>query len=111
MTTGSSPASGSALELSELEVAALDVAAVERLFVELAFETTVLGVLVKGGTTERAKAPSPSLGTAREIFLREEALGLQIRYLHRGVEWWGTLMRTQQGARFVRVRRESGPAE
>jgi hypothetical protein len=109
MTTEASPAS--TLELPELEVLSLNVAALERLFVELAFETTVLGVLVKGGTSERANAPSPSLGTAREILLREEARGLQIRYLHRGVEWWGTLMRTQAGVRFVRVRRDSGPKD
>src|SRR5215471_5178163 len=48
MTTGSTPVSPSALELPELEVAVLSVAELERLFVELAFETTVLGVLVKG---------------------------------------------------------------
>jgi hypothetical protein len=108
-TTAPSPAS--ALELPELAVLPLDLAGVERLFVELAFETTVLGVLVQGGTTDRAKAPAPSLGTAREILLQEEARGLQIRYLYQGVEWWGTLMRTQAGVRFVRVRRDSGPAQ
>jgi len=101
----------SALELPELSVLSLDVAALERLFVELAFETTVLGVSVKGATSERARSPSPSLGMAREILLHEEAVGLQIHYLHRGVEWWGTLMRAQGSVRFVRVRRDSGPKE
>jgi hypothetical protein len=109
MAPSSTP--GSALDLPELVVLSLDLAALERLFVELAFETSVLGVAVKGGTSDRAKAPSPSLGTAREILLHEEAVGLQIHSLHRGIEWWGTLMRTQAGVRFVRVRRQSGAEE
>jgi hypothetical protein len=97
------------LEIPELEVVILDRAGLERVFVELAFETTVLGVLVKGGTTERARAESPSLGTAREVMLAGEATGLQIHYVHLGVEWWATLMRAAGSIRLVRVRRQGIP--
>src|SRR5947208_3518258 len=93
------------LEIPELEVVILDRPGVERVFVELAFETTVVGVLVKGGTTERARAGSPSLGTAREVMLAGEATGLQIHYVHLGVEWWATLIRAAGSTRLVRVRR------
>ena len=99
----------SSLEIPELEVVTLDRAGVERVFVELAFETTVLGVLVKGGTSERARAESPSLGTAREVMLAGEATGLQIHYVHLGVEWWATLMRAAGSTRLVRVRRQGIP--
>ena len=99
----------SSLEIPELEVVTLDRAGVERVFVELAFETTVLGVLVKGGTSERARAQSPSLGTARELMLAGEATGLQIHYVHLGVEWWATVMRAAGIIRFVRVRRPGIP--
>jgi hypothetical protein len=95
------------LEVPELDVLVLDAPAVQRVFQELAFETTVLGVLVKGATSDRAKAPAPSLGTAREILLGGEATGLQIHYVHGGAEWWTTLMRTAVGVRFVRVRKSA----
>src|SRR5260221_14444936 len=99
------PAPPGALDLPEMKAALLDRAALERVFLDLAFETSVLGILIRGGTTERAQAPSPSLGTAREVLLAGEATGLQIHYIHRGVEWWGTLMHTEQGVRMVRVRK------
>jgi hypothetical protein len=108
MNDPSTPARSS-LEIPELEVVTLDRAGVERVFVELAFETTVLGVLVKGGTSERARAEAPSLGAARELMLAGEATGLQIHYVHLGVEWWATLMRATGTIRFVRVRRPGIP--
>jgi len=35
--------------------------------------------------------------------LFEGAAGVQLRYVHDGVEWWDTLMRTERGARLVRM--------
>jgi hypothetical protein len=105
------PLPPSFLELPELRVVVLDRPAIERVFSELAFETTVLGVLVKEGKTERANGPEPSLGTAREVLLSAEATAVQIHYAHRGEEWWATLMMAQGAVRFVRVRRHTVPEE
>jgi hypothetical protein len=101
------PAGVSLLAVPELSVIVLDPSAVERAFAEIAFETTVLAVLVKGGTTERAMAASPSLGTARQALLSGEASGVQVHYAHAGEEWWATFMAAQNAFRFVRVRRSS----
>jgi hypothetical protein len=102
----SAPEEGvSLLVVPELSVIILDRSAVERAFAEIAFETTVLAVLVKGGTTERAMAASPSLGTARQALLAGEASGVQVQYAHAGEEWWATFMAAQNAFRFVRVRR------
>jgi hypothetical protein len=97
------------LAVPELSVIVLDRSAVERAFAEIAFETTVLAVLVKGATTERAMAASPSLGTARQALLAGEASGVQVQYAHAGEEWWATFMAAQNAFRFVRVRRAAGP--
>ncbi|HEX3595480.1 MAG TPA: hypothetical protein VHU80_10270, partial [Polyangiaceae bacterium] len=89
------PAPSGYLDTPELRVLVLDRTSVERVFAELAFETSVLGVLVKDGKTERAQKPAPSLGTAREVLLASEASAVQIHYAHRGEEWWATLMIAQ----------------
>jgi hypothetical protein len=99
----------SLLVVPELSVVVLDRGAVERAFAEIAFETTVLAVLVKGGTTERAMGGSPSLGTARQALLAGEASGVQVQYAHAGEEWWATFMAVQNAFRFVRVRRSGVP--
>jgi hypothetical protein len=99
------PTSGGPLELPEMVPAVLDAVAVERLFSELAFETSVLGILVKGGQSERARAEAPTLRTARDVLLAGEAEGVQIRFVHRGVELWDTVLRTPGGFRLVRVRK------
>ncbi|HVW23795.1 MAG TPA: hypothetical protein VHC69_00400 [Polyangiaceae bacterium] len=95
----------SVLAVPELSVVVLDRGAVERAFSEIAFETTVLSVLIKGGTTDRGKAPAPSLGTARQVLLAGEASGVQVQYTHGGEEWWATFMPAQNAFRYVRVRR------
>ena len=97
------------LAVPELSVIILDRSAVERAFAEIAFETTVLAVLVKGAKSEAAKAPSPSLGTARQALLAGEASGVQVQYTHGGEEWWATFMVAQNAFRFVRVRRSGVP--
>ncbi|HEX4339041.1 MAG TPA: hypothetical protein VH062_24205 [Polyangiaceae bacterium] len=103
------PVPSSFLEVPELSVLVLDRSATERVFSELAFETTVLGVLIRDGSTERAREPEPSLGTARAVLLAGEAKGVQIHYSHRGEEWWATLMTAQSVVRFVRVRKHTVP--
>jgi hypothetical protein len=77
--------------------------AVERFFEDLAFETSVLGILIQEPAVQ-SEGP-PTLREARRMFLDKGAKGLQVRYVHRGVEWWDTLMHTQAGVRIVRVRK------
>ena len=93
------------LAVPELSVVVLDRNAVERAFAEIAVETTVLSVLIKGGKTDRGKEAAPSLGTARQVLLAGEASGVQVQYTHCGEEWWATFMPAQKTFRFVRVRR------
>lgn len=95
--------------------AALDGIAVESLFNELAFETTVLGILLRAPDSEvgeRGGFSPPSLRVARDAILSGRASGVQVRYVHDGVEWWDTLMRTpgDGGFRVVRVKKPPGTA-
>ena len=105
MSSSDPPTTGSLLDLPEMRPALLDTATVERLFADLAFETSVLGILVKGGASDRAREEAPTLRAAREVLLSGEAEGVQIRFVHRGVEYWDTVMRTPLGFRLVRVRK------
>jgi len=79
------------------------------MFAEIAFETTVLAVLVKSAETERDQSHSPSLGAARQALLAGGASGVQVRYEHGGEEWWATFMTSKDAFRFVRVRRSGAP--
>jgi hypothetical protein len=95
------------LELSEMVPAVLGRSEVESLFTDLAFETTVVGILLRAPDSEPAGTggAAPNLRVARDALLSGQATGVQIRYLHEGVEWWDTLMRTDAGFRVVRVRK------
>jgi len=97
------------LELAEMVPAELDPAAVERLFEDLAFETTVLGVALRFGDAEPGASDQPkepNLRRARAAILSGEATGAQLRYVHQGVEWWDTVMRTGASFRVVRVKKQ-----
>jgi hypothetical protein len=106
---------GRVLDLPEMVPAALDGIAVESLFTELAFETTVLGILLRAPDSEVGETgggAAPNLRFAREAILSGRASGVQLRYVHDGIEWWDTLMRTpgDGGFRVVRVKKPAGPA-
>ena len=97
------------LELAEMVSAELDFAAVERLFEDLAFETTVLGVALRFGDADpspKDRPSEPNLRQARTAILSGEATGAQLRYVHEGVEWWDTVMRTGPSFRVVRVKKQ-----
>lgn len=100
------------LDLPEMVPAVLDGSEVEALFTDLAFETTVVGVLLRAPDSEPAGAggAAPNLRVARDALLSGRASGVQLRYLHEGVEWWDTLMRTDAGFRVVRVRKAPEPS-
>lgn len=88
--------------MNPLTTAELDPATLAALFSDLATQTTVETVLVKGDAT--AYAGSSGLEEARRLFLAG-AHGLQIRYRWQGETWWDTLVRLGDGRiRLVRTR-------
>ena len=95
------------LDLPEMVPAILEVSEIESLFTDLAFETTVVGILLRALDSEPdgKGGVAPNLRVARDALLSGRASGVQVRYVHGGVEWWDTLMRTDAGIRVVRVRK------
>jgi hypothetical protein len=90
------------IPLAELTTADLDAATLDELFADIANQTTVDEVLVKGAAT--AYAGTSGLDEARSQFLGG-ARGLQIRYRWQGEAWWDTLVRLGDGRiRLVRTR-------
>jgi hypothetical protein len=99
------------LDLPEMTPVILDLRAVERLFTDLAFETIVLEILLRAPDSQASGGSvAPNLRVAREAILSGGASGIQLRYLHAGVEWWDTLIRTKAGFRVVRVSQASRPS-
>ncbi len=95
------------LDLPEMTATVLDVETVKRLFAEIAFEASVMDILVRGGESLDVGEPAPkhTLRGARDVFLSGAVSGLQIRYEYVGMEWWDTLMRSGDVIRLVRVRK------
>jgi hypothetical protein len=95
------------LDLPEMTATVLDEESVQRFFSELAFEASVLDILMQGASARDGveEPPKPNLRAARDVLLSGAVNGLQIRYVYVGVEWWDTLMRTGSGIRLVRVRK------
>jgi len=83
----------------------LDAAGVDRMFQDLAFETTIIALVLKGGEHDRGSLPPANLRAARDELLSGRAEALQVHYVHNGVEWWDTIARTDAGVRVVRVRK------
>jgi hypothetical protein len=94
--------------LPELREGLLDREGLEALFSDIASETELLGVSVKGGLTAYATDEEISLFGARDWLMDGKALGIQLRYRHRGVEWWDTLIRTPLGVKLIRIRHQLG---
>lgn len=95
--------------LPPLQDAVLTADDVAALLDDVARATTLLGHSVKGGARDRAAAADASLGADGERLLAGEVLGLQVRYLHDGEEWWDTLLALPQGGfRLVRIQQRYG---
>lgn len=91
-------------DLPETWESELDDDTLEALFRDIA-QTTVLEVLVKGAPTALTDARRPTLEEARAMLAAGEIRGVQLRYVHDGVEWWDTLLATPTGGvRLVRIR-------
>jgi len=93
------------LELSDMTPVMVDSVTLERFFEELAFETSVRGVVLRGENLPRRKEEGWTLREARDRFRTGKATGVQIHYVHRGVDWWDTLMWTDAGVRRVRIKK------
>jgi hypothetical protein len=93
------------LLLPELQDALLDAPTVEQLFLDIRHASELLGVSLKGGAEARASelASSDPLAHAQEALRQGSVLGVQLRYRHRGREWWDTLLRVSGGVRLVRI--------
>lgn len=64
----------------------------------------VLDVRLKRRASERADDEALSLRDAMQLLVEGDALGLQVRYVHGGAEWWDTVLRAGGGYRLIRVR-------
>ncbi len=91
-------------DLPEVNDAILDDETVEQLFIDIGALGDILGVTARGhGPQTRGGEQNITLERARELFLNHDVNGLQIRYIHAGIEWWDTLMHTPAGTRLVRI--------
>ena len=96
-------------ELAPLETGVIDVRALARLFADLASEAVVLSVRNKGAPEQRADAGPSDLARAHEALLSGTAAAAQIRYVHRGTEWWDTVLRHDEAGTSFRVVRYRPP--
>jgi hypothetical protein len=97
------------LSLPPLQAAVLDAATLQSLFEDLAAETSVDEILMKGEACGYASGGRPSLSGALEALEQGSAMGVQIRYRYQGSAWWDTLLRTPEGVRLVRIEHPAGP--
>ena len=77
---------------------------VDRIFFDVGAAAKLVSAQVKRGAARFAEPGAVDLAAARDA-LFAGAAGVQLRYLHGGVEWWDTLIPTGDGrVRIVRAR-------
>lgn len=91
--------------LPTLQESLLDDATLDALFDDIARETQVLAVLVKGASEALAEGGGVSLDAARTRLKAGAVAAVQVRYVHRGTAWTDTLLRAPGGYRVVRIAR------
>ncbi len=98
-------------ELPPLQEGLLDERMVDDLFGDIAAGAELLEIVWKGGAEAHAGDPDTrsSLVAARTALRERTVFGVQLRYVHAGVEWWDTLMLVQGGTRLVRMNRNHLP--
>lgn len=69
--------------------------------------TRLLAVLIRQPGAQRANPDTHTLDQAVHCF-RQQHVGIQVRYLHEGREWWDTLKPTSGGAQLVRIQHLNG---
>lgn len=92
------------IPLAQLIRARLDNATMEALFQDLTQLCTITDVQMKGSTGAYAGEARPTLEQAYIALTTGTALGVQIRYVWQGEEWWDTLLRKSTSIVLVRTR-------
>ncbi len=92
--------------LPELNQERIDADTVRALFHDVAACAELLEVILKGAPAARAEARHSTLEQARALLLSGAVRGVQIRYIHEGVEWWDTVLAMHSGFRLVRIRQD-----
>ena len=95
-----SPDPSSPVTLSE---SVLDSQTLHQLLFDIENAATLIGISVKSKPTENAENSALPLSQIAEALLAKRILGVQIRYLHQGREWWDTLLCVPDGTRLVRI--------
>jgi len=95
-------------ELPELNRATLDWSTVEQLFHDIAELTQVLEVIAKTNARTNANDKPLEMVQGLELLKTRQAMGVQLRYLHEGVQWWDTLMWRDDEVHLVRIRHNFG---
>lgn len=97
-------ASGEPAALPDLQDQILDPATLDRLFTDLETSARVIGVVYKGEPEAADARPGErDLAAARRALDAGRVLGVQIRYVFAGREWWDTLLPVAGGVRLVRI--------
>jgi hypothetical protein len=90
--------------LPELQDQILDPATLGRLFTDLETSTRILEVVYKGAAEVADAQPgSRDLAAARLALDERRVLGVQIRYVFAGRQWWDTLLPVAGGVRLIRI--------
>lgn len=98
------PNASSPVALSE---SVLDTDTLHQLFFDIQNAATLIGMSVKWKPTQNAEAADLSFAEVAEALLAKRILGVQLRYLHQGREWWDTLLCVPEGTRLVRIEHAS----
>lgn len=86
-----------------LQEGILDADTLRTLLFDIENAGQLLGVSLKWKCTELASAAEVSLTRVADLLLSKQLLGVQIRYLYAGRQWWDTLLPGGEGTRLVRI--------
>jgi hypothetical protein len=86
-----------------LSEALLHAETLHQLLFDIENAATLIGISIKYKPTENAETAALPLSQIAEALLAKRILGVQIRYIHQGHEWWDTLLCVPDGTRLVRI--------
>ncbi len=88
----------------EVFEAVLDADSLAAVLSDIELCTQVIEVRLKRQGTSHADEAPTSLSDAALVLRAGHALALQVRYEHKGLEWWDTVLRLANGYKLVRTR-------
>jgi transcriptional regulator of nitric oxide reductase len=92
--------------LAELTAGHLDHERLATVIADIATQTKVIEVIVKGASTARSDGSPWELQEAASALQTGSIRGVQVRYQWQGDEWWDTFLRDGDGVRLVRMKQE-----